>query len=254
MRMEDVIVGFQAKCLVKEPLTARHVFFPLRAAEFVPQTGEALFRFVFQGKTKLNRFRVSDVEKGDGMAQHLGGFAVFHRNEVDAAADMAQLLRPEQQVGHFVDFVNHRPGRVDAHLPFIIIQFHSVTDSPHHPDDAHKMVHMLVGDEDVVNIPPVQEGLFQLPENLISAAAVHQEEAAVFLQGEAGIVILCGQRKAGPQYVHFHKLNPFVCHRRTPLPSGLFFYGIFYHRKRDCENRNPFSMLSIPQDVNVPAT
>lgn len=67
------------------------------------------------------------------------------------------------------------------------------------------MVHMLVGDEDVVNIPPVQEGLFQLPENLISAAAVHQEKAAVFLQGKAGIVILCGQRKAGPKYVHFHK-------------------------------------------------
>ena len=67
------------------------------------------------------------------------------------------------------------------------------------------MVHMLVGDEDVVNIPPVQEGLFQLPEDLISAAAVHQEEAAVFLQGKASIIIFCGQRKAGPQYVHFHE-------------------------------------------------
>ena len=48
-------------------------------------------------------------------------------------------------------------------------------------------------------------GNLLVPEDLISAAAVYQEEADVFLQGEAGIVILCGQRKAGPQYVHFHK-------------------------------------------------
>ena len=44
VRMEDVIVGFQAKCLVKEPFAARYVFFPLRAAGFVSQAGETLSR------------------------------------------------------------------------------------------------------------------------------------------------------------------------------------------------------------------
>ena len=58
------------------------------------------------------------------------------------------------------------------------------------PEDAQKMIHVFMGDEDRPHILPAQMGLFQLTQESVPAAAIDEQILTAFMEDETSIITM----------------------------------------------------------------
>ena len=65
-----------------------------------------------------------------------------------------------------------------------------IPDHPDHPDDAQKMIDMLMRHEDMTDIHPVIPGMSDLMQDGVAASSIHQQPLLAAFDDETGVLTL----------------------------------------------------------------
>ena len=207
---EPVPFPVQAEGFVEEPLAAGKPGkivvvhgFVAAAAQFVA--------VAFQYIAELFGLGGMDVEKGHVPAPDLPGFPVFHGDEMEPGIQELQVPRVQQQPGGGTEQGDHLIVAVDPGFSHIGAPFHGLHNHPDHPEDPQHMVHMPVGDENILDFLPGQPGPLQLAQDPVAPAPVHQQVAFILAQHIAGVVAPGGDGMACTQKQNFHTIGILPC-------------------------------------------
>ena len=77
---------------------------------------------------------------------------------------------------------------IDVQLTFQSLFGNILSEETHNPDNPHDVIHMLVGNENISDLPPVNIRIFQLFHNSIAATTINQKIMTIFFNGETGVI------------------------------------------------------------------
>ena len=192
-----VSLPIETECFVKKPFAVSGVSFFARVKRFVTAAGEFFTISQIHGKAKLLCLCGLDVKKCHFMSENVFLFSVFYLNHMNLPADSGTVLFLKKQFCHGMQNVNDFFMSVDIQFSVQTLFCNILTKQTHNPDNSHDMIHMLVCNKDISDLPPVNIRIFQLLHNCIAAAAVNQEIMTVIFNGKTGIVTFCNHGIAG---------------------------------------------------------
>ena len=140
--------------------------------------------------------------------------AVLHGGQGQPLTDEAGLLFLQERAGHIRQQPDDLAMAIDHRVALVFSLGHALADETHHPEDAQNVVHMLVGDENGADLPPIYIRLLQPQQKGVSAAPVHQEIPPVLLQDKAGVIARRDHGVAGSQHGEFD------------VASAAFLWGV----------------------------
>ena len=110
----------------------------------------------------------------------------------------------QQVLCHALKKTNHFLVGIDHGVLFVLAAADILTDHADHPDDAHDVIQMFMGDKNSPDLFPVDPGVLQLMQDAVSASAVHQEIVIFFAEYKTGIIALGHCRVSRSKYGKFH--------------------------------------------------
>ena len=113
------------------------------------------------------------------MTDDFSGFSVFYRDHMETISDKFGGFLYKQCICHILKDLNHFFVGVKIYLFFVFAFCHILGNDTDHPDNAQKMIDVLVGDEDIFNIMPVDLGFFQTGKDFASSTTVYQKMPVV---------------------------------------------------------------------------
>ena len=195
--MEDIRFGVEAESFVKEPFTVTDIDFFPGLVRFIATAGQSAIGKC-QGKAELFGLRRADIEKGHIVAYELARFPVGHRDEMQAVIEEGTIFRGQQVLSHRAQQGNDFFVAVDDGFAIISPAPPGLTHHAHEPEDAQKMVHVFMRDEDGPHILPAQLGLFQLLQEAVPAAAIDEQVLATFIEDKTSIITMGHRRVPRP--------------------------------------------------------
>ena len=190
MRSEDIRIGIRAEGFMKKPVGAFQIMTADRLTRLVAGAYDALTVLTFHMKAVLFGLAGMRIEECDGVPGNGTLFSVLDGNEADAGSYRRKLLFAQRELADGPQFF--RKTRMAVYAQNVVAFFlqKERRDHAHQPDDAERVVDVLMGDEDVRQIEKGYARLVQLNENAVTAPAVHQQTSFRPLKHEAGVVVM----------------------------------------------------------------
>ena len=190
MRSEDIRIGVRAEGFMKKPVGAFQIMAADRLTRFVAGAYDALTVLTFHMKAVLFGLAGMRIEECDGVSGNGTLLSVFDGNEADAGSYRSKLLFAQRELADGPKFF--RQARMTVYAQNVVALFlqKERRDHAHQPDDAERVIDVLMGDEDVRQIEKGYARLVQLNENAVAAPAVHQQTSFRTLKHEAGVVVM----------------------------------------------------------------
>ena len=210
IRMEAVPLLIEAERLMKQPVGALRVLLLelcivrlITAAADLPTIAHLI------EIAELLRLRGADIEEGHLVSIDHTGLAILDRNQVQAVTDKLHLTRLQQLPGDIIEQLDDFLVAIDIGLALVLAGLHVLRDETHHPDHPREVIDMLVCQEDLPHIHPVQSRILQLMHDLSAATGVHHKVLLrplllLIRQHIAGIVNLRHERIARTKHRDFH--------------------------------------------------
>ena len=183
-----VSLTIETECFVKEPFAVSGVSFFARVKWFVTAAGEFFFISQIHGKAELLCLGGLDIKKCHFMSENVLLFSVFYFNHMNLPADSGTVLFLKKQFCHGMQNMNHFLMSVDIQFSVQTLFCNILSKQTHDPDNSHDMIHMLVCNEDIGDLFPVNIRIFQLLHNRIATATVNKEIMTVIFNGKTGVV------------------------------------------------------------------
>ena len=204
--MKNIRLCIQTKRLVQHPITVLCIVFFTVPIRLIAAAGQTLSIRKCHAKSKLFCLCRLNIKERDGIALNLSGFSVRNSNQMHTVTDVFGLLFAQKHMCNLVYLLYHLCMAVNPRLSVIDTLLHILTDNTNHPDDAHKVIDVLVCQKQIVNGVDINPRPLELTQNGISAARIYHKVLFSFAEHKAGIITFRHQRIAGSQQGQFHML------------------------------------------------
>ena len=160
IRLEFIRLTEQAECLMKQPVTALHIFIIHLIVRLVTNTGEFLTALKLHGESELFRLCRTNVEECHRTSENRSAVSVFHDIKLDSLPHMLTDLLLDRHICDCLNLLCQLLMAVNAKITFIFSLVHSLSDHTHQPDNSKHVVYMLVCNEDIMDIIHIDSCVF----------------------------------------------------------------------------------------------
>ena len=192
---------------MKEPFAVFCIVSFTLIVGLVPTAGKLFSISHIHAESVLLRFGGANIKKSHLFPYKSALFPVSDHFHMQPVPYKTRLFSGKKPVCHFFQNRYYLVMSVDPCLTLILPLAHILTDHADHPHNSHKMIHMLMGYENLSHIHPVKSGMLQLSQQSISSAAIHKQMFFSILNNKTGIVTLCHKCVACTKHCKLHELS-----------------------------------------------
>lgn len=198
--VEHHSVLVQAEGFAHQPVAASRVGLALHAVGLVAEADEALPVGQLGLEAELLEVGRRDVKECHFHIIDSDVLTVLHLAQDDLGAERVEYLARDHQPCHREQCLAHLVVAVDGERPLVFALKNQWGDLAQHPDGAHDVVGVAMGDEHVADALEGDPRLDDLPQDAVAAAAVHEHAAPWRVQVETGVVAVHAHGIARPQH------------------------------------------------------
>ena len=198
--IEHETVLVEAEGLAHQPVAVAGIGFALHAVGLIAQADEALPVGQLGLEAVLLEVGRGDVKEGDLHVVDGDQFPIMHLAQDDRVADRIEDFARYHQRSHRQQRSTHLVVAVDGERPLVLALVDEWRNFAYHPDGAHDVVGVAVGDEHVSDALEGDFGSDELPQDAVAATAVNQQPSLRGVQIEAGVVAVHAHGVARAQH------------------------------------------------------